>query len=267
MTASELMRAEGGAIASVDDAGTRLKVLDFYPSKSSDEESAAGTFFLPIHSPDGLGWRNVVNHDRSWLSDIDDPRFTAGFKAYHKQEGRRFFAHFPILMSGEPQGFLGLAFRSEREVQHHNSKATQLMAAHAGLLMQVGHRATEGSPSEVISPQPHGMERGFSGKLVRHIDVLIADRQWQHLRTSELAGYAGYSPRQFHAMFVKAFGETPHSWILDRRLSLAFNLLMKKQPISLVAFKLGFADQAHFAKKFREKYGFAPSETMKRIED
>ena len=260
LTSAALMGAEGGAIASLNPLGARLEVTDIYSPRLRDGDPITKSFSLPIHA--GSGWQEIVHHEQFWWSELNDARFTDGFKNYHDEAGRRFFAHFPILLFGKPKGFLGLAFSNSNTVNYAQSKAVQLMAGYAGLLIQLNRTPTIASVHGTGVSPAINFGSGFSIKMTRHIDGLIAGRQWSHLRAADLASYAGYSTRQFHQLFVQEFGETPHAWILARRLSAAREMLLEKQPISFVAYKLGFADQAHFAKRFRAAYGYPPSDAL-----
>lgn len=259
LTSATLMEAEGGAIACLDPSGTRLEVGDIYASPTLDGRPSTRSFSLPLQ--EGSGWQNVVRQDRSWWSEIDDARFTEGFKNYHDEGGRRFFAHFPFLISGEPTGFLGLAFAHSKLANLNHSKVVQLMADHVGLLFHT-HREARIS---LLAPT-RTVESSFRAQTSGYIDAMITESKWNRLKIADIANNAGYSVRQFHLLFVKEFGETPHAWILQRRLALALELLLEKQPVWLVAYRLGFTDQAHFAKSFRAHYGYAPSDARTRTQ-
>jgi AraC-like DNA-binding protein len=134
------------------------------------------------------------------------------------------------------------------------------MANHAGLIIQPSRpQGTFDANSDGRNVNSE-VESLFARKLSQHIKMLIANQQWSYLQTPELAVHAGYSTRQFHLHFVKAFGETPHAWVLNTRLSLALESPLVGDPISFVAVRYGFADSSHFARKFRERYGCSPTD-------
>ena len=55
-------------------------------------------------------------------------------------------------------------------------------------------------------------------------------------------------------------GMTPHAWLLRLRLERACALLLRStQAIATVAQEVGFYDQNHFNRAFRQAYGVAPS--------
>lgn len=75
-----------------------------------------------------------------------------------------------------------------------------------------------------------------------------------------LAALCGLRPRQFGALFTRAFGATPHRYVLQRRLALGARLLGSGQlEIADVAIRAGFCSQSHFTTAFRRSYGVTPA--------
>jgi hypothetical protein len=113
-------------------------------------------------------------------------------------------------------------------------------------------------PTEYSVPtSPH---ENTKQSIVEYIDRLIGEGRWGELQNRRLAETMGYSVRQFQDVFLELFRLTPHQWILQRRLDRSRALLIARYSVSFVAFKLGFADQSHFSKRFRERFGCLPSE-------
>jgi AraC-like DNA-binding protein len=76
----------------------------------------------------------------------------------------------------------------------------------------------------------------------------------------ELAGLCGLGRFQFLKQFKQTVGMTPHAWVLRLRLERACALLSRSsQAIATVAQEVGFYDQSHFNRAFRQAYGVAPS--------
>ena len=76
----------------------------------------------------------------------------------------------------------------------------------------------------------------------------------------ELAGLCALGRFQFIKQFRRAIGMTPHAWLLRLRLERACALLSQSsQAIAAVAQEVGFYDQSHFNRAFRQAYGVAPS--------
>lgn len=80
------------------------------------------------------------------------------------------------------------------------------------------------------------------------------------LGLKELAKQSGRSLATFYRDFSEKFNETPHNWILNRRLAEAHTLLTQSNKIaSQIYSELGFKDLAHFSKVFKKRYGIPPS--------
>lgn len=74
----------------------------------------------------------------------------------------------------------------------------------------------------------------------------------------ELATAVGLSPFHFARVFRRATGLPPHAWLKQRRLSRARELLKNDCLPFNVAFALGYADQSHFNRQFKQAYGVTP---------
>lgn len=79
------------------------------------------------------------------------------------------------------------------------------------------------------------------------------------LRPAEIATAVGRHPAQLNRMFRRHFGcsvgELRRAW----RLSAAARLLRDSdQSLSAIAIALGFVDQSHFTRAFRERFGMPP---------
>lgn len=77
---------------------------------------------------------------------------------------------------------------------------------------------------------------------------------------SVFAKETGRSLSTFHRDFKSTFQQTPHRWIMAKRLEYARkHLKTTKRKISEIYFEAGFVDFTHFSKAFRKKYGLSPS--------
>lgn len=76
----------------------------------------------------------------------------------------------------------------------------------------------------------------------------------------QLADLCDLSRYQFLRKFEKRVGITPHNWLTQFRLEQACSELRKgKKPVVDIATEVGFYDQSHFSKAFKQAYGVAPS--------
>nr|WP_314493463.1 AraC family transcriptional regulator [uncultured Pseudomonas sp.] len=73
-----------------------------------------------------------------------------------------------------------------------------------------------------------------------------------------LAAAVNLSPFHFARVFRQATGLPPHAWLKQRRLSRARGFLKGGMLASEVAFALGYADQSHLTRQFKQAYGVTP---------
>lgn len=73
-----------------------------------------------------------------------------------------------------------------------------------------------------------------------------------------LAAAVGLSPFHFARVFRRATGLPPHSWLMQRRVERARALLKSGCTPLAVAMQLGFADQSHLTRQFKQTYGIGP---------
>jgi AraC family transcriptional regulator len=77
---------------------------------------------------------------------------------------------------------------------------------------------------------------------------------------SDLCALVRLSEAHFSRSFKRAFGQSPHAFVLRRRLEFAAQYMLQTDvPLCDIALRCGFADQAHFSKQFRQANGLNPS--------
>ena len=80
--------------------------------------------------------------------------------------------------------------------------------------------------------------------------------------TKSLATAIGTSERRLNQAFRDVYELTPSEWLQEERLRTGLQLLMTTDiPINMISSHLGFTYQSNFAKAFRQRFGFTPSET------
>ena len=75
------------------------------------------------------------------------------------------------------------------------------------------------------------------------------------------------SPFHFARVFRQATGLPPHAWLKQRRLARARTMLRQGGAPLNVAFDLGFADQSHLSRQFKQAYGVTPGEYRRACAD
>jgi AraC family transcriptional regulator len=79
-----------------------------------------------------------------------------------------------------------------------------------------------------------------------------------HIR--DISAVARRSPAHFSRKFKQAVGESPHAYLVRRRLEKACHLMMSgAEPLSEIALHVGFSDQAHLCRLFRQAFGQSPA--------
>jgi AraC-like DNA-binding protein len=103
-----------------------------------------------------------------------------------------------------------------------------------------------------------------SAKLLTRICGIIRQRcEDPDFGPSEAAAEAGISLRYLQVLFTKR-GDTCTEYIYSQRLDHAVRLLHRRmslgtrQPLSDIAYGCGFRDYTHFARRFRQRFGYSP---------
>ena len=125
--------------------------------------------------------------------------------------------------------------------------AVQMLRGHCG---GIGARA----PATATMPV---------SRLARVVDFIDATLDGE-LTLDAIAEVTGMNPFYFARAFRRQFGETPHRFVLQRRIDRAKRLLSETEtPLVEIALSCGFASQSHLASTFRRKVGVTPSQYRK----
>jgi AraC-like DNA-binding protein len=77
---------------------------------------------------------------------------------------------------------------------------------------------------------------------------------------ADLCALVQRSAAHFSRSFKGTFGESPHSFVVRRRVELAAQYMLTiDASLSDIALRCGFADQAHLSKQFRQAAGQTPA--------
>ena len=100
--------------------------------------------------------------------------------------------------------------------------------------------------------------------LARHLlraRDLMDSRFAEPLDLEALATVAGVSPRHFSRSFRRTFGETPHQYLLTRRIERARYLLRTTDlRVAEVCLDVGWGSVGSFTTSFRRHVGVSPTE-------
>jgi AraC-like DNA-binding protein len=89
----------------------------------------------------------------------------------------------------------------------------------------------------------------------------LADARYaDSLGVDEMAAAAGLSRAHFSREFRRAFGESPHAYLLTRRLERAAALLRNTdRPVTEICFAVGLQSLGSFTTSFTRTYGMSPT--------
>src|SRR5438067_5870878 len=89
----------------------------------------------------------------------------------------------------------------------------------------------------------------------------LADARYaEPLGVDDLAAAAGLSRAHFSREFRRAFGETPHAYLLTRRLERAATLLrLTDHSVADICFSVGLQSVGSFTSSFTRTYGRSPT--------
>jgi AraC family transcriptional regulator len=101
--------------------------------------------------------------------------------------------------------------------------------------------------------------RAVHGTALARVRVHIEDHLSDDLSLPTLAQVSGLGMAGFTHAFTAAHGETPHQFIIGRRIERAKRLLISTDvSIAEIAFQAGFSSQSHLSDTFRRLSGVTP---------
>jgi AraC-like DNA-binding protein len=108
------------------------------------------------------------------------------------------------------------------------------------------------------APQAHG---GLSPPAMRRVRGYVDAHLGGSMDLATLAGVAGVSIHHFARGFKQSAGVTPHHYLTQKRVERAQDLLAHTDlSLSEIAYAVGFSDQSHLARHFRQMLGVTPGQ-------
>jgi AraC-like DNA-binding protein len=100
---------------------------------------------------------------------------------------------------------------------------------------------------------------GIAPGALRRVREHVERRLSETLELSELAAVAGLSQCHFSRAFKQSVGETPHRYLMQRRVTAAIELIKHTdQRLTDISLSVGFSDQSHFTRTFVKLTGETP---------
>jgi len=95
---------------------------------------------------------------------------------------------------------------------------------------------------------------------IAYVQSYIDSNLHRTIHIRNLSAVARRSPAHFSRKFKLVFGESPHAYLVRRRLERACHLMMTSAAsLSEIALSVGFSDQAHLCRLFRRAFGQSPA--------
>ena len=108
-----------------------------------------------------------------------------------------------------------------------------------------------------ITDVSHKLSRQQLEQIVEYI-VAYLD---QDLSLNALAQQLGFSPYHFARLFRETTGESPHQFVVSKRIEAAQQLLKTPDlPLAQIALAVGFPNQSHFSRVFKQRRGIPPAQ-------
>jgi AraC family transcriptional regulator len=130
--------------------------------------------------------------------------------------------------------------------------AAQMIAVHL-----LRHYLTTNLSITDITDVTHKLSRQ---QLRQTIEYIVAHLD-QDLSLDALAHQLGFSPYHFARLFRATTAESPHQFVVSKRIEVAQQLLKTSDlPLAQVALAAGFPNQSHFSRVFKQRRGLTPAQ-------
>ena len=156
------------------------------------------------------------------------------------------------LQFGYLAGSLAQLLEVVRREFEHDREAAKASLATASTILQ--------SEIERYSGAKRSRRGGLAGWQIARVRTFIDKNLHRTIHTQDLSAVARRTPSHFSRSFKLTFGEPPHAYVVKRRLEKACHLMITgSASLSEIALSVGFSDQAHLCRLFRQAFGQSPA--------
>jgi AraC family transcriptional regulator len=151
-------------------------------------------------------------------------------------------------------------FRAVSSALRDERDAAEQSIQRVAILLDIDATVADLPETPVMSESnTHHGRGGLAPWQIREVKIHIASNLGAGIRTQDLATIAGLSPFHFSRAFRDSFGDSPHSYLLRRRIERSQGLMLTTNAtLADIALDCGLVDQAHFGKLFRRLVGESP---------
>jgi AraC-like DNA-binding protein len=134
-------------------------------------------------------------------------------------------------------------------------RVSQLFADHISLALGAHIAQTYGGMRSVAELS----RGGLAAWQERRAKELMSANLQRDVSTAAIAAECSLSAGHFARAFRRSTGQSPHQWLLQRRIDEAHGLLRDRRlSLAEIARACGFADQSHFTKAYTRVRGITP---------
>jgi AraC-like DNA-binding protein len=134
-------------------------------------------------------------------------------------------------------------------------RVSQLFADHISLALGAHIAQTYGGMRSVAELS----RGGLAAWQERRAKELMSANLQRDVSTAAIAAECSLSAGHFARAFRRSTGQSPHQWLLQRRIDEAHGLLRDRRlSLAEIARACGFADQSHFTKAYTRLRGITP---------
>ena len=152
-----------------------------------------------------------------------------------------------------------LLHTAERELEHDPVTAkASLVTASSILQSEIERRShTQGArPGALAAWQ------------IARVQAFIDENLHRTIRVKDVGAVAQRSASHFSRSFKQVIGESPHAYVVRRRLERACQLMITSSAsLREIAQSVGFSDQAHLCRLFRQAFGQSPASWRRDLEN
>ena len=140
---------------------------------------------------------------------------------------------------------------ARRELGHDQEAAKASLATASHILQAEIERCSGASGSA---------RGGLAAWQILRVRAYIDGNLDRTIHIRDMSAVARRSPAHFSRKFKLAVGESPHAYVVRRRLERACHLMITSAAsLSEIALSVGFSDQAHLCRLFRQAFGQSPA--------
>lgn len=154
----------------------------------------------------------------------------------------------------------GLFTRMARNARPWAAVALGVLA----VFVAVGWRVRKAAVLRATAPPPvlaAGETPVSSDDPIERLKQNLPARLREDLTAETLAEIAGVSLRTLQRIFRERFDTTPMSWLMEARLLEAARVIRAgDDPVTKIAYRVGFKDPSHFTRRFKARFGVSPNE-------